>query len=136
MSAPAPGRGKIFALAAAHLLNDWYMNYIQTLLPYMVAAGLGISKGAFLISAFTVTSSLVQPFMGYLVDNKNQRWMVYAGTLWMAVLISLVGVLQNYPLLVLTVKRCDGGRADAGLRHRDRRPGSGPGGAIGGVCRH
>jgi len=79
------------------------MNYIQTLLPFMVAAGLGISRGAFLISAFTITSSLFQPLFGYLVDQKNQRWMVYAGTLWMAVLISLVGVLQTYPLLVLTV---------------------------------
>ncbi|MDF9408419.1 MFS transporter [Pelotomaculum isophthalicicum JI] len=96
-------KGKIFSISIAHLFNDWYMNYIQTLLPFMVAAGLGISRGAFLISAFTVTSSLFQPVSGYLVDQKNQRWMVYAGTLWMAVLISLVGVLQNYPLLVLTV---------------------------------
>lgn len=85
------------------MLNDWYMNYIQTLLPFMVAAGLGVSKGAFLISAFTITSSLLQPVSGYLVDQKNQRWMVYAGTLWMAVLLSLVGVLKSYPLLVLTV---------------------------------
>lgn len=103
LTAKPPGKGKILAIAAAHLFNDWYMNYIQTLLPFMVAAGLGISRGAFLVSAFTVTSSLLQPFSGYLVDQKNQRWMVYAGTLWMAVLISLVGVLQNYPLLVLTV---------------------------------
>ncbi|HBV98660.1 MAG TPA: MFS transporter [Desulfotomaculum sp.] len=79
------------------------MNYTQTLLPFLVAAGLGVSKGAFLISAFTITSSLLQPVSGYLVDQKNQRWMVYAGTLWMAVLLSLVGVLKSYPLMVLTV---------------------------------
>ncbi|HAG10667.1 MAG TPA: MFS transporter [Desulfotomaculum sp.] len=77
------------------------MNYIQTLLPFMVAAGLGISKGAFLISAFTITSSILQPVLGYLTDQKSQRWMVYVGTLWMAVLLSLVGVLKNYPLLLL-----------------------------------
>lgn len=29
--------------------------------------------------------------------------MVYVGTLWMAVLLGLVGVLKSYPLLVLTV---------------------------------
>lgn len=69
----------------------------------MVAAGLGVSKGAFLISAFTITSSLLQPVSGYLVDQKNQRWMVYAGTLWMAALLSLVGVLKSYPLLMLVV---------------------------------
>ncbi|MFZ5649018.1 MAG: MFS transporter [Bacillota bacterium] len=98
-----PNKSKILSLSVAHLFNDWYMNYIQTLLPFMVAAGLGVSKGAFLVAAFTITSSLLQPVSGYLVDQKNQRWLVYAGTLWMAVLLSLVGVLKNYPLLVLTV---------------------------------
>jgi FSR family fosmidomycin resistance protein-like MFS transporter len=83
------------------MFNDFYMNYIQTLLPFLVAAGLGVSKGAFLISAFTVTSSVLQPVFGYLVDQKNQRWLVYVGTIWMAVLISLVGLLKNYSLLIL-----------------------------------
>jgi FSR family fosmidomycin resistance protein-like MFS transporter len=96
-------KGRVFSLSLAHLFNDWYMNYIQTLLPFIVAAGLGVSKGAFLVSAFTITSSLLQPVSGYLVDQKDQRWLVYVGTLWMAVLLSLVGTLKNYPLLVLTV---------------------------------
>jgi len=101
MNMESPNKGKIVSLSLAHLLNDWYMNYIQTLLPFLVAAGLGMSKGAFLISAFTVTSSLLQPVFGYLVDQKNQRWMVYVGTIWMAVLISLVGLFKNYSLLVV-----------------------------------
>jgi len=103
MNTAKSDKGKIFSISIAHLFNDWYMNYIQTLLPFMVAAGLGVSKGAFLISAFTITSSLLQPVFGYLVDQKNQRWMVYAGTLWMAALLCLVGVLKNYYLLVITV---------------------------------
>ena len=96
-------KGKIFSLSLAHLFNDWYMNFMQTLLPFMVASGLGVSKGAFLISAFTITSSVLQPVSGYLADQKNQRWMVYAGTLWMAVLLGFVGLLKSYPLLLLTV---------------------------------
>ena len=100
---PGSNRGKISALCLAHLFNDSYMNYLQTLLPFMVDAGLGVGKGAFLISAFTVTSSLLQPVSGYLVDQKNQRWMVYLGTLGMAVLLGLVGVLKGYSLLLLTV---------------------------------
>jgi FSR family fosmidomycin resistance protein-like MFS transporter len=102
-SSTSPDKGKIFSLSLAHMFNDWYMNYIQTLLPFMVAGGLGVSKGAFLISIFTITSSLLQPIFGYLVDQKNQRWMVYAGTLWMAVLLCLVGILRNYLLLIITV---------------------------------
>lgn len=101
MNMVSPNKGKVASLSLAHLLNDWYMNYIQTLLPFLVTAGLGVSKGAFLISAFTITSSLLQPVFGYLVDQKNQRWMVYVGTIWMAVLISFVGLLKNYPMLVV-----------------------------------
>lgn len=103
MHAVAQHKGKIFSLSLAHLFNDWYMNYIQTMLPFLMAAGLGLSKGALLVSAFTITSSLLQPVFGYLVDQKNQRWMVYAGTIWMAVLLSLLGIIKNYPLLLLTV---------------------------------
>ena len=103
MNTVKPQNGRILSVSLAHLLNDWYMNYIQTLLPFMVAAGLSVSKGAFLVSAFSVTSSLLQPVTGYLVDQKNQRWPVYLGTLWMAVLLSLVGLVTNYPLLFLTV---------------------------------
>lgn len=95
--------GKVLTLSLAHLLNDWYMNYIQTLLPFLVAAGMGVSKGAFLISAFTITSSLLQPVFGYMVDQKNQRWLVYAGTLWMACLLGFVGIFKSYSILVLTV---------------------------------
>lgn len=94
-------KGKIFTLSFAHLLNDWYMNYIQTLLPFLVMAGLSVSKGAFLVSAFTITSSIVQPIFGYWVDHKNQRWMVYVGTIWMAVLVSMIGIVNNYALSVI-----------------------------------
>lgn len=96
-----PHKGKIFTLSFAHLLNDWYMNYIQTLLPFLVMAGLSVSKGAFLVSAFTITSSILQPIFGYWVDHKNQRWMVYVGTIWMAVLVSMIGLIDNYTLLLV-----------------------------------
>ncbi|HTO63195.1 MAG TPA: MFS transporter, partial [Bradyrhizobium sp.] len=92
-------RKAVASLSIAHLINDWYMNYIQVLLPFLVASGLGLSAGAFLISAFTITSSISQPVFGYLVDRRNQHWFVYVGTFWMALLICLVGVVKNYPLM-------------------------------------
>ena len=98
-----PKVGKIISVSLAHMFNDWYMNYIQTLLPFMVAAGMSISKGAFLVSAFTITSSVLQPLFGYLVDRKNQRWMVYVGTVWMAVLLSLVGLVHSYSLMFIMI---------------------------------
>jgi len=91
------------AISLAHIINDFYMNYIQTLLPFLIIAGLGMSRGAFLITAFTVTSSLSQPVFGYLVDRRSKVWLVYMGTLWMACLLPLIGFVQYYPLLLMLV---------------------------------
>ncbi|MGE4385001.1 MAG: MFS transporter [Endomicrobiaceae bacterium] len=96
-------RLKLFSLSFAHGLNDWYSNYMQTLLPFLVAAGFSISKSALLISAFTISSSILQPFFAYLVDKKNKRWMVYAGTIWMGALLSLIGLVENYTLMFIMV---------------------------------
>jgi len=94
-----PGRKrKVFYLSLAHLFNDWYMNFLQTLLPFLVAAGMGLGRGAFLVAAFMFTSSVLQPLLGYWVDRHHQRWLVYVGTLWMAVLLSLVGLVHHYGL--------------------------------------
>lgn len=101
MAANKIEKGKILSLSLAHMFNDWYMNFLQTLLPFIVALGMSISRAAFLVSAFTITGSVLQPVLGYLVDHKNQRWLVHAGTVWMAVLLSLVGVTNNYWLLLL-----------------------------------
>ncbi|SNS14930.1 MFS transporter, FSR family, fosmidomycin resistance protein [Humidesulfovibrio mexicanus] len=99
MAGQPPRLKPIVAISLAHLVNDWYMNFIQTLLPFLVAAGMSVGRGGFLISAFTLSSSVLQPVFGYLVDRKNQRWMVYVGTIWMAIMLSLLGVTDNYAAL-------------------------------------
>ena len=91
---------KLAVLSLGHIINDWYMNYIPVLLPFLILAGIDVSRAAFLISAFTITSSLSQPCFGYLVDQKNQRWLVYVGTIWMAVLLGLLGVVNSYPVML------------------------------------
>jgi len=93
----------ISVLSLGHMINDVYMNQIQVMLPYLILAGISVSKGAFLVSVFTITSSLVQPFFGFLSDKKNKRWLVYTGTLWMAALLCLTGVISYYPLLLAIV---------------------------------
>jgi MFS transporter, FSR family, fosmidomycin resistance protein len=103
ISAGKQHNGRLFSLSLAHLINDLYMNQLQVLLPYFVLAGLSVSRGAFLVSVFTITSSLVQPVFGLYSDNKNRQWLVYTGTLWMAVLLGLVGLSQNYSLLLVIV---------------------------------
>jgi MFS transporter, FSR family, fosmidomycin resistance protein len=94
---------KIGVLSLAHMLNDLYSNYLPQLLPFLVALtpGFGATRAAVLVSAFTISSSLVQPFFGYFLDRQGKRWLVHVGTLWMAVMLSLTGVVVSYALLVL-----------------------------------
>lgn len=93
---------KLGLLSAAHALNDFYSNYLPQLLPFLVLLipGFTATQAAVLISAFTITSSFAQPILGLYLDRHGKRWFVYVGTLWMAVLLSLTGVVTSYEALV------------------------------------
>lgn len=96
-------RSVILVLSLSHMINDWYMNIVQVLIPFFAIAGIRTGRSAFLVTAFTVSSSLLQPFFGYLVDRSGRRWMTYTGTLWMAFLLGLVGLEHTYLLMFVTV---------------------------------
>lgn len=92
----------ISVLSLAHMLNDMYSNYLPQMLPFLVAAtALSATRAAILVSAFTISSSLIQPIFGYFLDRQGKRWLVHVGTLWMAIMLSLTGLVHNYFLLVL-----------------------------------
>jgi len=88
----------------AHLLNDMYSNYLPALLPFLVLSlGVNATKAAILVSVFSISSSFIQPFFGYFMDKQGKRWLVHIGTLWMAVFLSLTGLVHNFTLLVVIV---------------------------------
>ncbi len=93
---------KIGVLSVAHMLNDIYSNYLPQLLPFLIALtpGFTATRAAILVSAFTITSSLIQPVFGFFLDRQGKRWLVHVGTLWMAVMLSLTGLVHSYALLV------------------------------------
>lgn len=94
---------KLGILSIAHTLNDLYSNYLPQLLPFLVALtpGFTATRAAILVSAFTLTSSFTQPLFGYFLDRQGKRWLLYIGTLWMATMLSLTGIVHNYGVLVL-----------------------------------
>ncbi len=94
---------KIGILSLAHTLNDLYSNYIPQLLPFLIVLtpGFTATRAAILVSAFTLTSSFTQPLFGYFSDRQGKRWLLYIGTLWMAIMLSLTGIVHNYGVLVL-----------------------------------
>ncbi|SPF31537.1 MFS transporter [Candidatus Desulfosporosinus infrequens] len=93
---------KIGILSLAHMLNDVYSNFLPQMLPFLVVLtpGFTATRAAILVSAFTITSSLIQPLFGYFLDRQGKRWLVHVGTLWMAIMLSLTGLVHNYLLLV------------------------------------
>jgi MFS transporter, FSR family, fosmidomycin resistance protein len=95
--------GSFGVLAVAHMINDMYSNFLPQLLPVLtLTRGFSVHAGATLVAAFTISSSLLQPLFGYLVDQKGQRWLVFVGTLWMSLLLGTIGFISNYNLLIVT----------------------------------
>ncbi|AGA68134.1 sugar phosphate permease [Desulfitobacterium dichloroeliminans LMG P-21439] len=95
---------KIGVLSLAHMLNDLYSNFLPQMLPFLIILhpDFTATQAAILVSSFTISSSLVQPFIGYYLDRRGKRWFLYVGTLWMAIMLSLTGVVhENYVLLVI-----------------------------------
>ncbi|ATW27507.1 MFS transporter [Candidatus Formimonas warabiya] len=94
---------KITILSIAHMLNDLYSNYLPQMLPFLVVLNpdFTATRAAILVSAFTISSSLIQPLFGYFLDRQGKRWLVHVGTLWMAVMLSLTGIVQDYWILVI-----------------------------------
>ncbi len=83
---------QIAVLFLAHMFNDMYTNFLPILVPFLITLyGFTIAKGSVLVSAFIISSSLTQPFFGYMVDQKQQKWLLFSGTLWMSVLLALIG---------------------------------------------
>ena len=94
---------KIGVLSFAHMTNDFYSNYLPQLLPFLIVAyqGFTATHAAVIVSVFSITSQFTQPLFGYFMDRQGKRWLTYVGTLWMAAILSLTGLVNNYMLLVI-----------------------------------
>lgn len=92
---------RLIVVFLIHIINDGYMNFLPPLLPFLLPARhLTIVEGALLISAFNLISAVSQPLMGYLVDNRGQRWPIFVGTAWMGTLLGITGLIPSYALLL------------------------------------
>jgi FSR family fosmidomycin resistance protein-like MFS transporter len=94
---------KIGVLSLAHMFNDFYANYLPQMIPFLAISmtGFNATKATVLTATFTITSSLVQPIFGFWLDRHGKRWLVYVGTLWMAVMLSFTGLTDSYAVLVV-----------------------------------
>jgi FSR family fosmidomycin resistance protein-like MFS transporter len=93
----------IALLSFAHLLNDMYSNFLPQMLPFLIVLmpGFNATQAAVLVSVFTISASFIQPIFGYILDGRRKWWLFNIGTIWMAAMLALTGVVRGYGDLVL-----------------------------------
>jgi len=91
-------------LATGHVVNDSYMNFFQPLLPLLISImGLSLAQVGLITTFFSVTSSISQIIIGRITDRLGTRSFVFLGPLLAAVMMSSIGLIDNYILLLVVV---------------------------------
>jgi MFS transporter, FSR family, fosmidomycin resistance protein len=90
------------ALSGAHLLNDLIQSMIPAMYPLLKEAyQLDFTRIGFITLAFQVTSSLLQPLLGYITDKRPWSYAMVAGM--GATLAGLLGLAfaTNYAMVLI-----------------------------------
>ncbi|MFB3818930.1 MAG: MFS transporter [Candidatus Methylomirabilales bacterium] len=91
---------RVLVLSVGHAIHDAYPAFLAPLVP-LLKHKLGLSNAlAGTLATFLRSSSLVQPFIGYLADRMSARWFVVLAPGATAVCMSLLGAMPGYGLLV------------------------------------
>jgi FSR family fosmidomycin resistance protein-like MFS transporter len=89
-------------LALVHAVNDVLTAILGALLPTLQARlAAGTTTLALLVAALSISSSITQPLLGALADRYGLRKVAGLGVALGAVSLSLVGVVDSVPLLLI-----------------------------------
>lgn len=94
----------IFALTLIHFTGDFYISFINPLLPVLAdrftltLAQVGLIAGLMKVLAF-----VVQPAVGYFADRYRSRIFILGGPMLSLVFIALIGWASSYPILLLFI---------------------------------
>lgn len=109
-------KGRIALLTAAHVANDSYTGFLAPLLRLLVGKfDLSLAAAGFLSSVLALSSSLAQPFYGYLADRVGRKSVIlvsmrlstpflpvflYAAGIWATIGLALAGaaLLSSIPV--------------------------------------
>lgn len=99
-----PNAKLIALLALGHLVVDVNQGSLSAVLPFLKAAHhLSYAQAATIVLAASITSSIVQPFFGYLSDRTARRWLLPLAVLVSGIGLGLTGRAPGYGALVLLV---------------------------------
>ena len=95
-------RSILATFTAGHIVDDIYMNALPPFLPVIIAtSGMSYASAGLLVTFFTLTSSVSQPFLGYAIDRYRARWVSAAGLIWAGVFVGLMGMAKSYGILLV-----------------------------------
>jgi FSR family fosmidomycin resistance protein-like MFS transporter len=84
------------------MVTDIYMPVLPAILPLLILNnGYSYFTAGLLITAYNVTSSFTQPVIGWLSDTKGLTISISTSLLISAVFVGLMGITQNYYLIML-----------------------------------
>ncbi|MBI5075400.1 MAG: MFS transporter [Nitrospirae bacterium] len=102
MNAQLSDRSILATYTAGHVVDDIYMNALPPFLPVLIASsGLSYASAGLLVTFFTLTSSVSQPFLGYAIDRYQARWVSALGLIWAGVFVGLMGMAKTYEMLLI-----------------------------------
>ena len=94
----------IASLSIGHFLTDIYSGFLNPIMPFIAAKiGITMTVAAILISISNLTSSISQPFFGFIADKCNHRFFIFWGMILASVFLSFLGIANNIYILIICI---------------------------------
>lgn len=97
-------RRQAVLVAAGHLFNDFYNSLLTPILPILVSElRISLTMAGAVVSTLSVTTSLLQPVFGWLVDRRPRLWILALSLAWITTLMTLTGFAPHYGIFLFMV---------------------------------
>src|SRR6266481_7350642 len=84
-------------LALGHMVIDINQGSLPAILPIVKdALNLSYAATGVIVLTANITSSMIQPFFGYLADNTARRWLLPLSVLLSTVGLAFIGLAPSY----------------------------------------
>jgi FSR family fosmidomycin resistance protein-like MFS transporter len=94
----------LLILSFGHMVTDLNQGMLPALLPFLKEAfQLSFTLIGLLVLVANISSSTLQPFIGYWSDKVPTRWLLPAGIFLACAGIGLLGISTSFPLMLLAV---------------------------------
>lgn len=91
-------------LTVGHFLSDFYANFLPPLIPVFISnLGLSLTNSGLLVMVYSLTSNVIQPLCGYLIDRSGYAWTILLTILVSAIFICLSPLSSNLVIIFIGV---------------------------------